>query len=157
MSNLTHYSSDGWKIVWTLPDGVTVDFAEGLSKGSFVAEARATPTYTHKPLLNGDGVRSYSADTSGTVTFLVDQSSKLHQRLLEIYYTDRESRNQAGTITCTLLGPSGNVRQKFYRAAYIMSSPDESDGDVSADVSWVFGVTAIEKTYPQNNNAIVGV
>jgi len=152
-SNLTGYSSDKWVWNWSLPDGVSVDF-DGLSKGSFATETLTTSTFTHKELLNGDGVRSFSVGSSGTMAFLVDQNSGLHVVLNSIYVQDRGNRKMAGTLTGTLVGPFGVAKKYFYRGAYIMTLPAETHADVSNDVTWTLQFTACEKTYPEANAVI---
>lgn len=154
MSTLAHYSSDKWEWIWSLPDGESLSF-EGLSRGSFAVESLATATYSHKELLNGDGVRTFVAGSSGTLSFLVDQNTALHKALIALYVQDRNTRKVAGTLTGTLIGPFGIAKKYFYRGAYIMTLPTESHADTSQDATWVMQFTSHAKTIPVDSDVLV--
>jgi len=149
------YKSDDWSFIWSLPGGRSVDIGAGLSKGSFAVEAPASSTNVHKTLLNGDGVRSSQAGLDGTLTFLVDQNTIQHRELVGVYYLDRKSGNEIGTITATLVGPAGILKKYYFRGSYIMTLPGETHAETSNDVSWVFQYTSAEKTYPTDGNAVI--
>ena len=132
---MRQYSSDKVDIAW-----LGLDFGEGLATGTFITEARTSPTFTQKMQARGQAVRVFNTDKSGTVTNTVDQESALHQQLLALAEEDRdpEKRNIVGVMVIREVG----ISVMRYSNAYIMTEPDETRGTESASFGWVFAFEA---------------
>jgi hypothetical protein len=146
---MRQYYSNAIEVTWQ-----DLDFKEGLAQGSFITPARNAPSFSQKPQLNGKYIRSFNADKGGTVTVLVNQSSDLHQKLLEIALEDRvPSGKKVGPM---VIKDIASGRQTTFQNAYIQSETDEAFALEDSDLSWVFGFEKVEYTNPQDNANLVG-
>ena len=142
------YYSDKVEVSWQ-----GLDFGEGLAMGSFITPAQTTPSFSQKAQLKGKVIRSFNADRSGTLTILVNQSSKLQQQLIQKANDDRLNRNVVGPL---VIKDIASGRQTTYQNAYIQTNPDEPFAAEDSDISWVFGYESVDKTVPLDNANVVG-
>lgn len=148
---MRQYSSDQVEITWR-----GLDFKEGLATGTFITEARTTPSWAYKPQgPSGKGVRTYQPDRSGTVSIVVDQESALHRQLRTIAKADRNpaTRNQVGAM---IMYDGSSKDRTTYKNAYIVTDPDETRGIESATFTWVFQFESIERDDNEAPDNLVG-
>lgn len=145
---MRQYSIDQVEIGW-----LGVDFKEGIAQGSVITEARTTPSWTNKPTGNGRVVRVYNPDRSGTLSILVDQESKLHQRLRSLAIADRQTRNIVGAMT---IKDFSNNETMVFTNAYIATEPDEVKATESSTLTWVFNYEQANKGPALDDANLVG-
>ena len=132
---MRQYSADAVELTW-----LGLDFKKGLGTGTFIQEARATPSFTQKPAgAVSTVVRVHSSDRSGTVTIQVDMESLLHQQLKAVANRDTNPTTRGqNTVGDMVLVDSSNGEQYTWVNAYIQSIPDRSRGVEAGVAPWVF-------------------
>lgn len=146
---MRQYSSEQVDISW-----LGLDFREGLASGSFISEARNSPTWTQKAQgPSGKTVRIQSPDRSGTLSIVVDQESALHRALRTIARADRTSRDKVGSL---ILSDTSSGDQYTYSNAFITTEPDESRGTESATFTWVFAFENLSRNDNESPSNLVG-
>lgn len=111
-----------------------------------MALARTTPTSTSKANLRGDEIISVSNDFRVTITVTVNQSSQLHQDLLEFSNSDRSNQTRTGGVM--IVNDISTGRKITLAGAYIQTEPDEGFDLEEQDLAWIFGVQAVTYENP---------
>ncbi len=140
------YAIDKVELAW---EGL--DLKEGLASGSVITEARTGPSWTIKASANGEMIRVHNPDRTGTVSILVNQESKTHQRLRALVFADEADRDVVGPM---VLKDLTSGEQFTYRNAFIQTEPDELRATESSDFTWVFFFEKIEKTISEDQNLV---
>jgi hypothetical protein len=132
------YSVDKVELTWQ-----GLDLKDGLAKGSSITESRTNPArWTMTADSRGKVTRSKQTDGSGTVTLLATQAGALHQSLRLLVEQDAGDKPAVGPM---VLKDLTTGEQFTYKAAFVMTDPDEIRGDEAQDFSWVMGFESVTR------------
>lgn len=147
---MRQYSIDNVEVGW-----LGLDFKEGLAQGTSITVTKTTVAFTQKPRGIGGTTRVYNPDRSGTVTFLIDQESQLHQSLKGLANSERtpSGRDKVGEMAIRDL-TSGEILK--LKNAFITAIPDYVRGTESQVFSWVFGFEDFEDEEVTTLSNVVG-
>ncbi len=145
---MRNYASDAVAIAWL---GV-VSLADGLARGTFVRETRASPSWVYKPTGLGDSVPMFHPDTSGQLELTMDRESREHVILMTLANADRLSRSIVGPM---MIRDTNTGLVQLYNKARIQVIPNYTAGTGPSTVTWVFlFAQAVGQTFGADNNTV---
>ena len=137
---MLNYSSDQVKISW-----IGIPLTKGLSAGTFIAFASATPTFTWVPDGLGGGIRLFNADRSGEISLTMDVESRAHQGLLTLTSIDRRIKSVIGPFIMSDFSSGETI---VCSTCFVVDEPDEQRATSSIAATWKFQYAGKE-TIPQ--------
>jgi len=128
---MKQYSLDQCELAWQ-----DLDFKEGIVAGTPIQEARTAPRWAKKTSGRGELIRSKNPDDSGTVSIVVNQTSKLHQQLYTLAEQDDVNLDIVGAMVLT---DNTSGEQITWKNAFIETLADEARATEESEFTWVFG------------------
>lgn len=124
----------------------------GFMEDSFITIARMNESWTHTTGADNLATRTYSANSSGTITLSIMQSSNSNDVLTALWERDNNLKNNKGLFSITVKDASG--RSVYYSPeAYIGKIPDSAFGSGVSGRDWVVNCTNL-KHYIGGNSVV---
>lgn len=117
------------------------DYAEG----TFIRVSRARPMWSKRVGATGAVTRSKSNDKSGSVTFTIEQGSRLNALLTAAAAADEE--NNAAIAALMLKDANGTPDSEDLvtgKNAWLVGLPDMMKGSEAGTVEWVLDVDVLD-------------
>lgn len=132
---MRQHSADLIEAAWAPLGRPSIDFKEGLARGTFIMPVRNVKTWTQRPNGVGGVLHLYTADRSGTLTLLIDIESAVHQQLVTLANLDVALRSIVGPL---VIRDANTKEVSFYNKARIETEPDTPKGTAAGVVPWRF-------------------
>lgn len=146
---MRQYSADNVEIAWN-----GIDIKPAVIAGTFIQEARTSPTFTQTVSMTGEAYRAKNPDKTGTLTITIMRDHPVYQQLMESYNSDFADLDQVFPL---VVQDMTSGRQLVYRNAYITTGPDEAFEMASSQIAvvWAFE-KVVKQTSEDLNQNVVG-
>jgi hypothetical protein len=133
-SNLSTYAPNS--VIVTIIFGDVVHNISGYSEDSIVTIARNSETFGMYTGADDTNTRIYNANTSGTISIPLQQTSNSNDFLMQLYLNDVATRDSSGLFQLQVKDTSGRSLY-FTDQAYIGVVPDSSFANSMQLREWV--------------------